>query len=422
MKIYELIPLHHPRQPHLEVIDLEVYKTYSSQLQHVVPLAPHWRPFSVATVQGRNLDTPFMMPFVWPGVLPVSHRMVEALQDQFLGCGELLPLAPIEEGYAIFHPTVLLEHALELPSSHLGGDLHDPTFTLTRVQIHAFQPEQVSNALVFRIPQYRQNRPFHAVYATDTFKRAVDGFKARGGKVSWSFPLVWDSENPEYHDERYRLEQWRHIQQRFKLERAGQLPPPPPPRVHQWRTLFEADDLDLEIQAENRQGGLELLRKSGESIDGTESPDIIVQTIARVVERSRGPRGDGGAELGALWGEQVSRAYGWQRLFIGETTNRDDGSSPILVSSDRAVWISAIYFVHAALIGKTPSSELVTVFESLGRIETMDDQPRRAHSGKSGRGWHDLRGTPQGGQRLGAKRGAWSKTIASRDLRREAAE
>jgi hypothetical protein len=69
------------------------------------------------------------------------------------------------------------------------------------VEIFAFNQEVIKDQYLFIPPDYRN------LYATENFKKYVQEHNLKG----LDFKLIWDSEDPHYHDQRYRLEQWNHI-------------------------------------------------------------------------------------------------------------------------------------------------------------------------------------------------------------------
>jgi hypothetical protein len=69
------------------------------------------------------------------------------------------------------------------------------------IQIFSFHQEVIKDQYLFIPPDYRN------LYATENFRQYVQQNNLKG----LDFKLIWDSEDPNYHDQRYRLEQWNHI-------------------------------------------------------------------------------------------------------------------------------------------------------------------------------------------------------------------
>jgi hypothetical protein len=70
------------------------------------------------------------------------------------------------------------------------------------VQIFSFNKEIIDNQYLFLTPEL-----YGPLFATENFKQYVQQNNLKG----LDFKLIWDSEDPDYHDQRYRLEQWNQI-------------------------------------------------------------------------------------------------------------------------------------------------------------------------------------------------------------------
>jgi len=134
----------------------------------------------------------------------ISDRAVEGLGPLITACGELLPLGYPEFPYQALN-VLDIRDAVDLERSLVewrevapyGGFYYEP-------KIYTFIPEALEGATLFKpLQEFADGE----ILATDAFK---DAFEALG-LVGFNFQLIWDSENPNYHDERYTPERWAMI-------------------------------------------------------------------------------------------------------------------------------------------------------------------------------------------------------------------
>jgi hypothetical protein len=110
---------------------------------------------------------------------------------------------PIPTGYYWFRITRYVEGALRLEDAM--GFTHDPEW-VSYLEKYDFHPEKLEGIYLFNI-----SKPTHpGTFATGEFVDLVRKHDLKG----LEFQLIWDSENPDYVDERFKPEIWAEIKAR----------------------------------------------------------------------------------------------------------------------------------------------------------------------------------------------------------------
>ena len=137
------------------------------------------------------------------GPITVNGKAHNALKDLLESSGELLPLKS-EEGEFFIHNVTTVIDAFDYEKSVYKWQPTLENEAIGRLCIFSFQKRCLENAVAFRFPKYLGD-----CFYTDIFKRRVEEADLKGAL----FQLIWDSEDPDYHDERYSLEQWERIKE-----------------------------------------------------------------------------------------------------------------------------------------------------------------------------------------------------------------
>jgi hypothetical protein len=110
---------------------------------------------------------------------------------------------PIPDGYYWFRVMRYVEGALRLENAM--GFAHDPEW-VSYLEKYDFHPEKLEGVYLFNI-----SKPTHpGTFATGAFVDLVRKHDLKG----LEFQLIWDSEDPDYVDERFKPEIWAEIKAR----------------------------------------------------------------------------------------------------------------------------------------------------------------------------------------------------------------
>lgn len=133
--------------------------------------------------------------------------------------GNLIPLEIDEEPrqFFLFHCTHRLADALNRAESLLSANKDG----ITDIKKYEFHPEAIPVPVIFRLPR-TEGGP------TTLPEVFVDGAAYEVlhacGQDGWAFKLIWDSNDPEYVDERFRTVVWERIRQVDRERRFGRSP------------------------------------------------------------------------------------------------------------------------------------------------------------------------------------------------------
>jgi len=183
--------------------------------------------------------------------LGVTQRVYDALgdvmddvragvyeEDKPMTYGELLPLKA-EDGntYYLFRPPVI--DALDEQNSDFK--VNDYGNVRGGIGYHTFLPERLEDAWLF----YLKTQPGGVnYYATEQFKQRVE----EHGFTNLPFDLVWDSEDPEFQDGRFKPEVWEATKRKFAERREREA------RISQGRAALAAgQDVDPNVFVNTKQ-------------------------------------------------------------------------------------------------------------------------------------------------------------------------
>ncbi len=266
-------------------------------------------------------------------VLPTfTTQAVDKLRNFIEETGELLPVICDEEPLHAFNITTVRDDVLDLEQTEASRFSTGHPAHITK---YVFFPEALRDTSFFRI-----ERAPSGIYVTDSVVKAV---KAAGLK-GFSFELVWSS--------------------------TGETATPAPTteaaviELESKATVYEealpAEDLGVLSGA--AQEALEYLH-----LTGREEPKAVVQHLAAGVDElrknplSREEETRHAAMLGALFGTQVVRAYGWSWAQIGD----DERMAYAVVAPNKSVYLEPLQFVWQFLIDKEKDSTILLLFNML---------------------------------------------------------
>jgi hypothetical protein len=133
------------------------------------------------------------------GVHLFSEQVLQKIQNKIENDGEVLPFCSKSLSYSWFRITRVL-NALKLNPIQLAEMDH----YISYIEKYDFNEEILEGIYLFHLT----NHP--GTFATDLFVDLVGINKF----VGLRFQLIWDSENPDYIDERFKPEVWAEIKAR----------------------------------------------------------------------------------------------------------------------------------------------------------------------------------------------------------------
>ncbi len=136
------------------------------------------------------------------GPITVNNKAVDGLRELFEASGELLPLDS-EEGKYYIHNVTQVVDAINLKNSVYKW-IGDEGISMSLPEIFSFHAGAIYGLSAFRASKLERETLY-----TDIFKQRVEEADLKGV----IFQLIWDSEDPNYQDERYTPEQWERIKQ-----------------------------------------------------------------------------------------------------------------------------------------------------------------------------------------------------------------
>lgn len=311
-----------------------------------------WQPPTVAPISGEpgtaaadfshlNMHQP----------LALTQRAKDALgevlagpDDRTLGeplgnRGELLPLDGVDgQTYYLYNDPII--DALDEANSAVYRGVRNH---IDAVEVYSFSLERLDDAWLFKLP----DQTTADFYITEPFKALVEA----AGLTNLVLELIWDSDDPDYRDERYddRPGMWEEVKRKL-LIRKGVIaaPPPPPPRPPPKTTEEPLDDEDAESVADMVRAGVTTLKELQTAPTQADEPQRVVEAISAGLEHLRSQdvprkeREDRAIELGVLYGEQVVQTYGWHWAKID--------SDFVVVAPDASLYLDPVYFIFGFLM------------------------------------------------------------------------
>lgn len=275
----------------------------------------------------------------YPGFkLPTfTSRAVSALQNVIVETGELLPLDFSEDNIQAFNVTTVLDDALDIGNTEAG---RFSTGDLAHITKYAFNEHAIRDHLVFRIAQQPAG-----IFVTNKFVALVEGHKLKG----FCFQHVWSGNEPLQKAAGLTSEQ---------IMSAG-------------KDIINEKVIEMALSDE----GLELLKGTWYKacnylrVTGQEEPKDIVKRISAAIDvlRTRSiqleDEANYSAMLGALFGEQVVRAYGWEWTQVG-----DEVRMPYAVAApDRSEYIEPLQFIWQFLMDKRKDQVILLTYNMLSQ-------------------------------------------------------
>jgi len=315
--------------------------------------------------------------------LGVTQRVYDALGDVMddvcagvyeegkpMTYGELLPLKA-EDGntYYLFRPPVI--DALDEENSDFK--VNDYGNVRGGIGYHTFLPERLEDAWLF----YLKTQPGGVnYYATEQFKQRVE----EHGFTNLPFDLVWDSEDPEFQDGRFKPEVWEATKRKFAERREREA------RISQGRAALAAgQDVDPNVFVNTKQEqppseeDQQILRdmidnaitmlntRYRKRLRADDPPRELIQAIGDAIDDLQNTRMREQAkehraiELGVLWAEQVCREHDfhWARVNDGDETRAVFYGELGIVATDRSMYVEPTPYVFRLLQGQENTSVLL---------------------------------------------------------------
>ena len=281
-----------------------------------------------------------------------SERAVTVLGDMLRADGELLPLVCNEGKYHLFNPLRVVD-AVDWEASYtveLGSIIDFQKF--------GFQQEKLRGLHIFKIPEH----PLGYYFISEALKSAAEAAELRNNLV---FRLVWDSDDPDYFDERYANSPggWERVKRDFL---SGERPVPPPPFVPAETTEEPLSEDARENVTGMAQAAVAMLNDlQSAELDATDSPDRLVEALLAGLEQLRAqglegePREHRAIELGVLYGEQLVRAYGWRWAKIG--------GAHAVVAPDASLYLTPVGFIFGFLLEPGKDLTVILLFNMLAK-------------------------------------------------------
>ena len=374
MKIYDTHPIHSTKHRSIEVLpQIQMLMTqWHSLVSFAKPLIETWQPLHVqysrhnSNLRIVDLSTIQDNLFVIP-----QHILENKVGDILKQHGELLPLESKDGTFYLYHVTTVLNDALDVENSYIQW-LNENRSEMTGIQIYAFFEKHLRNAMIFKLPLYGTDRLQSRCFATEQFKTIVEQNKISG----WQFDLIWDSENPDYYNERWtRPEQWERVKQAHQKELEKKRLPPviPLPFGQIWKEVPTWDNV-IKGAKSDRIEAIKLLKLHGFAIKRTSEPNMMVQAIAELVEKLRfipePPTGskfninDSSSYLSELWEEQVCKQYGWHHGVVQESSVGH--TSSVIISPEKAYFFHGMLFMQSFYMDHSLQNTIVQQFHDLG--------------------------------------------------------
>lgn len=350
MRLYQICPLKiyynydDDATPAMEIITTKdsqsIREWISKYIYH--PKNTNYQPLDVISSQLYK-DKPLAdISFLYfSQVLVLSQKAVDILYDLLEDRGDLLKLnyQGGQDYFAFCEEQVAGALNIEkcYGTSYFSKEYSEQDLVVKQLPIRAFCLGEVQHEVIFSIPESPSD-----IFVNQEFKNRVES----SDLVSHiAFPMVWDSENPDFVDEVFRLdfpESWQRQLDQWKEQNTAQHIIPPYPLLSRALHITSFQKYELS-KAEIVRTAMQLYREKSGSKD--DSPYAIVEWIDAYVDilRQQGledtPLEEWSLDLSILWGEQVVRHYGWIWEMI------DDEAS--VVASDKSR-----YIVPRELIGR----------------------------------------------------------------------
>ena len=319
--------------------------------------------------------------FAGDRILTFNKKAIDHLKEILYKNGNLLPIkiassekTATDAGYQMYMTTTIVD------AINVNGTVLDrPKEENSGFKIYNFLPEKLTNVSIFRLPPNKNGGRIY--YVTDLFKEAFE----KSGLTGMCFALIWDSENPDYHDERYDLDQWQWIKKDYKRS----LTPIPLPRG--WKTYDEASVhveamrhgygmMNPEIEREPTQqewqailNGYDQMFKAIKKAEklkltGNERPSFMMPLISRVVDQTRNnqdftpdQRDNLIQGIAAFYSFTLRKAYVW-RYGVFEDKHT---ATLALIEPNSSLWIEPISFIQKYFDDPRIENNLLEFFEKL---------------------------------------------------------
>jgi hypothetical protein len=373
MKIYDIHPVNSIKNHrHLEILsDRDEFMRVAYDVTNFEHrMIDSWKPIAIQWSQDLLKRKTVDIPPFWDNISIIPQHVVTKIGDLLEQNGELLPLESQDGDFYLYHVTNVLNNVLDIENSYVQWSSLNPS-EMTDVYLYTFFKENLRDEMIFKMPLYGTDRLQPRCFATNKFKSIVEQNKITG----WQFDLIWDSENPDYYNERWtRPEQWERVKQNHKQELEKKNSPTVPlPFGYTWKEIPTWDNVIKRAKSYKIEA-IKLLKLHGFAIKRTSEPNVMIQAIAELVEKLRfipePPTGskfninDSSSYLSELWEEQVCKQYGWHHGVVQESSVGHTAS--VIVSPDQAYFFHGMFFMQSFYMDHSLQNTIVQQFHDLG--------------------------------------------------------
>jgi hypothetical protein len=177
------------------------FRKFSLSYSRNQSIAEVWRRPKVEGFKIKNLNFPDLTRIAGqPSVHAFSQSVINIFGSKLLSDGEILPFDMEGYEYSWFRVTQVLN---VLKTDGSMGFTADPEY-IPYLEKYDFHADRLEGIHLFHIV----NHP--GTFATNLFVDLVREHNLKG----LTFQLIWDSENPDYVDERFKPEVWTEIKTR----------------------------------------------------------------------------------------------------------------------------------------------------------------------------------------------------------------
>ena len=228
--------------------------------------------------------------------------------------------------------------------------------------IYGFHEEKIAGLNIFKVSE----QPLGGYFISEASKERLETSDLRSNLV---FLLVWDSDDPDYRDERYdgMPGTWEAIKHRHLTQKEGGMTDAPPSPLSPDEMTEEplSEDARENVTGMAHAAVAMLNDLQNAKLDATDSPDRLVEAVSAGLEHLRAqglegePREHRAIELGVLYGEQLVRAYGWRWAKIGD--------NHAVVAPDASLYLTPVGFIFGFLLEPDKDLTVMLLFNMLAK-------------------------------------------------------
>lgn len=359
MKIYKLKPCPEGHHKVLKVENLDILRERKHDLSSIKPIKDLWNPFYVTLIKDKPKWPTVDTPGLFPGFFVIRQRIVDLIGDVLIKYGELLPLHSSDDSFFIYNVNNIIYDALDIKNSSIFFTRYPGCSAMTSVDIFKFHEDSIGESSIFRIPQFYIDKAYPDIYVTEDFKNLVRRKKI----VGWQFEMIWDSQNPNFHDQRWRLEQWLHVKKVRDAEEKKALSSYSDSKFESYKSRELSEDEFVSVQ-NSISCGFKFLNENGYTINEKDSPRIVIEAISDLIDKLRNLLDpEYSIIIGILFGEQVCKEYGWSWSIIEDISNNECFYG--IISNDSLVFVKPLSFISQYFADLTIEKSVLIMFNIL---------------------------------------------------------